>query len=489
MAIYLVFSSNNDSSNSFLNRQRNIGSNYVAFEQPWLGDIRQYNRTIYSRKGFYSARICYYRNSSASFQQAHLLVSGDVSTNPGPDKCQVCDRAVAKNHRVVRCIECDSQTHIKCGEVSPKEYNQRKYVNNWLCTKCLLSHLPGTEFLDFSFSDSDHINSDTSNNSSCAFDEPDLLQQRKTQLQDILISYLNINSVQNKFEEFKILNNDIQCQAIILSETKIYSSYKDDLFNLQGYQLYRKDRKKGGGGLMAFISSAIASKKVKPPILKCIEVISIEMKINNNDILLVGTYRPPKATGKDYYLKLENELHSLCMWAELQKQTWILLGDLNLNRLDVNSREGKILKDLEDSFNFKCLITSPTRVTDKSCTLIDVLLTNRPFIFNKAGTYNPEISDHHLIYGLMNDKIIHYRPKTIDCRSLKNVDIDLLCDDLAKCPWHVGDTRDLKQPGRVCGRRREKTSEVWVENVVQSGKNKCLSKLPSRLVAEVGRLH
>ena len=51
------------------------------------------------------------------------------------------------------------------------------------------------------------------------------------------------------------------------------------------------------------------------------------------------------------------------------------------------------------------------------------------------------------------------------------------------------DSRDLKQPGRVCGRRREKTSEVWVENVVQSGKNKCLSKLPSRLVAEVGRLH
>ena len=49
--------------------------------------------------------------------------------------------------------------------------------------------------------------------------------------------------------------------------------------------------------------------------------------------------------------------------------------------------------------------------------------------------------------------------------------------------------RDRKQPGRVCGRRREKTSEVWVENVVQSGKNKCLSKLPSRLVAEVGRLH
>ena len=39
----------------------------------------------------------------------------------------------------------------------------------------------------------------------------------------------------------------------------------------------------------------------------------------------------------------------------------------------------------------------------------------------------------------MNEKIIHYRPKTIDCRSLKNVDIDLLSVGLAKCPWHVGD--------------------------------------------------
>ena len=63
------------------------------------------------------------------------------------------------------------------------------------------------------------------------------------------------------------------------------------------------------------------------------------------------------------------------------------------------------------------------------------------------------------------------------------------CSDRRKVRSATRNNRDLKQPGRVCGRRREKTSEVWVDNVVQSGKNKCLSKLPSRLVAEVGRLH
>ena len=47
------------------------------------------------------------------------------------------------------------------------------------------------------------------------------------------------------------------------------------------------------------------------------------------------------------------------MWAEMQKQTPVLAGDLNLNRPDTNKREGKILKDLEDGFGLECLITSP----------------------------------------------------------------------------------------------------------------------------------
>ena len=63
--------------------------------------------------------------------------------------------------------------------------------------------------------------------------------------------HLNINSIQNKFDELKLLNRGLKSQVIILSETKIDSSYKSDQFRLQGYQMYRKDRKKGGGGLFA----------------------------------------------------------------------------------------------------------------------------------------------------------------------------------------------------------------------------------------------
>ena len=40
------------------------------------------------------------------------------------------------------------------------------------------------------------------------------------------------------------------------------------------------------------------------------------------------------------------------------------------------------------------------------------------------------------------------------------------------------DIRDLKQQERACGRRREKTSEIWVENVVQSGKQQLYKQAP-----------
>jgi len=45
-----------------------------------------------------------------------------------------------------------------------------------------------------------------------------------------MIAHLNINSVQNKLDDLKLLNRDLKSQVIFLSETKIGSSYKDDQF-------------------------------------------------------------------------------------------------------------------------------------------------------------------------------------------------------------------------------------------------------------------
>jgi len=118
---------------------------------------------------------------------------------------------------------------------------------------------------------------------------------------------------------YNILNRELKSHIIFLKETKIDSSSPCTQFQLQGY---RKDRAKGGGVLMAYFSSKRNSWQMKLP--KQYKIIAIHTMINNNDVLFVGIYRPPKVTGPNYHSKLEKELNSICMWATTESKTVIL---------------------------------------------------------------------------------------------------------------------------------------------------------------------
>ena len=52
------------------------------------------------------------------------------------------------------------------------------------------------------------------------------------------------------------LNDRTRSQIIFLSETKIDKSYPNSQFTLTGYHMYRKDKKKGGGGMIAYFDSS-----------------------------------------------------------------------------------------------------------------------------------------------------------------------------------------------------------------------------------------
>ncbi|EDO29916.1 predicted protein [Nematostella vectensis] len=255
--------------------------------------------------------------------------------------------------------------------------------------------------------------------------EPWIIQERKRNSTDLMLIHLNINSCQNKLDELLLLNKELRSHVIFLTETKIDSSYTNDQLALEGYHIYRKDRKKGGGGLMAYFSSKMASRKVKlPKQYRLLEVLAINAIINNNNVLFVGIYRSPNPTGTDYYRKLEEELHAVCMWASMECNTLVLTGDLNLDRLRPERREGQILINLEEVFGLECLIKDPTRVTPTSETLLDVILTNKPELFRASGVLNPEMSDHHLVYGIMKERVSQHERKVVTFRRTGNSPAD-----------------------------------------------------------------
>ena len=243
--------------------------------------------------------------------------------------------------------------------------------------------------------------------------------------------HLNINSLQNKLDELKAINEKLKASIIILTETKIDGTYPNSLFCMTNYRLFRNDRTKGGGGVMAYVKAGIAVRHLKlPHTYKTLEAIALDVNLGNSNCVILGIYRPPRSAGVNYSVNLEDELNSIHSWALSQRQSVITLGDLNLDKLKPNSTEGKILGDIEDIFQLKCLIEEATRITTTSRTLIDVILTNKPELFDTAGVIDFGLSDHAMIYGFLKPKVKHHPAKVISFRSTKNLDPDAMRGDL-----------------------------------------------------------
>ena len=121
-----------------------------------------------------------------------------------------------------------------------------------------------------------------------------IIDDRENNSSEALIAHLNINSIQNKFDELKLLNEKLKAHVLVISETKLDNTYPDNQFILEGYRMYRRDRKKGGGGLITYFSSCLPSCKISlPKVYKTLEAIAIEAKIGEKDLLFLAVYRPP----------------------------------------------------------------------------------------------------------------------------------------------------------------------------------------------------
>ena len=162
--------------------------------------------------------------------------------------------------------------------------------------------------------------------------------------------------------------------------------------------------------------------------------------------IVVGLYRPPESLTGAYQQQLEDELNHICNWASLQGKMVVLLRDLNLDRLFPHKAEGKLLIDTEKTHGMECMITRPTRIQTSggriTKTLIDVILTNQPDAFVNCGIYDPRLSEHPLIYGFMNEKVVRHGARIIKFRSIKNFDEQKFRQHLSTAPWHVGNIFD-----------------------------------------------
>ena len=106
----------------------------------------------------------------------------------------------------------------------------------------------------------------------------------------------------------------------------------------------------------------------------------------------------------------------------------ILTGDINCNYLV--SSDHKEIKSILAYFGLKQLITSPTRITRESKTLIDVICSNEPHNISSVKVIPAGLSDHELIRCARKLNNVKFKPRIITCRNFAKYDPKLFCEDL-----------------------------------------------------------
>ena len=110
----------------------------------------------------------------------------------------------------------------------------------------------------------------------------------------IIIGYLKINSVRNKFDALKeIISQNVD--ELMLAETKIDSTFPPGQFAIEGFaNPFRFDRDANGGGLLVYVRSDIPSHQLNSvKFSDDIECISFEINLRKKKWVLFCVYRPP----------------------------------------------------------------------------------------------------------------------------------------------------------------------------------------------------
>jgi hypothetical protein len=120
----------------------------------------------------------------------------------------------------------------------------------------------------------------------------------------------------------------------------------------------------------------------------------------------------------------------------------ILLGEFNVNLSSTSTGSSDLpLKrkflHLLNKFNLKNVINVPTRITADSSSLIDLIITSVSSKISHHGACNPGISDHHLIYAVVNLRKIPQKPTFKTINDFKRVDVNALKQEFSSAPWNI----------------------------------------------------
>ena len=240
--------------------------------------------------------------------------------------------------------------------------------------------------------------------------ETGLRLNRSKYSKNIIFSYLNINSIRNKFDSVRAaITNYVD--ILIAAETKINESFPTAQFAIDGFHKpLRLDATDKSGGLLVYVRSYLPLRRLsKHEIPSDIQALVFEINLRKKKWSFLSIYKPPSQNCQ-YFL---NSLHNIIYIYSGVYGNHILLGDFNMDPSHTQ------LSAFMEHYNYYNHIKSNTCFKgDGSC--IDLILTNRKYCFKNRSSFGTGISDHHhFTYSMLKTTFDKEESKKVTYRDYK----------------------------------------------------------------------
>ena len=380
-----------------------------------------------------------------------LLAAGDIHPCPGPPKyrfpCGDCAKPVKSNQKGIACDTCNIWFHTKCLQMSDAVYFRLGADESlpWECRNCecpfnfsesffnvSTSSEPGPEPPGAPMGTPDYTGSKNERHIAA-----DFVELRRKYPRNFIITHINVNSLQYKFDEISIILSQKLVDCLFISETKLDGSHLDQRFKVDHYCMYRRDNPlDGGGGLIAYIRSDVPSYAVKPASAP-LESLQINCILDGKRWSLLGVYRKPSLPTTSL-----TRLNDIIDRDLNMADNYIILGDMNINMLDQNTNNA--VHQLCSEHNLTNIIKEPTCHKGENPTLIDLILVHNKQTI-RAGKVTPcSISDFHsYVHGIFKCTMPRTTTRKIYYRSYRHFDPVDFGRDLRQAPFHVGEIFDI----------------------------------------------
>lgn len=243
------------------------------------------------------------------------------------------------------------------------------------------------------------------------------------------ILHLNIRSIRNKVAHLNTIVHDFD--ILCFTETHLDCNVTNESIMLDGFKIiYRKDRNCFGGGVMIYLSDLLRA--IRRPEFETThnESIWIEIESHTCSYFLCCVYRPPNSDG-NFWTSLSWSIEKV---GEITDNI-IIIGDLNVDLLSIPQTH--VIHDIMSNGNLVNNINEPTRVTNTSSTLIDLVLSTPIVKVHESGVLNVDssVSDHKAIYISLSIDIELNRAYERNIWVYKDADFEKLNSLIYNCDW------------------------------------------------------